>query len=80
MSRSEESAWHEFVAAHSGGGVLDGRVRKVLPFGAFVEVGDGMVGLLPRAGRSDPPEAGTTVSVRIGSIDVENRRFSLVRA
>jgi hypothetical protein len=30
-------AWQEFIAAHSDGGVLHGKVVSVVPFGAFVE-------------------------------------------
>ncbi|HEY3464317.1 MAG TPA: S1 RNA-binding domain-containing protein, partial [Amycolatopsis sp.] len=39
------SQWSEFVAAHAEGGVLDGVVARVVPFGAFVEVADGIHGL-----------------------------------
>ncbi|MGW3995291.1 S1 RNA-binding domain-containing protein [Amycolatopsis sp. NPDC004772] len=69
--------WQEFVAAHAEGGVLDGVVTRVVPFGAFVEVADGIHGLLVT---NEAPQAGTRLSVRIEQIDVERRRFSLVRA
>jgi len=69
--------WQEFVAAHAEGGVLDGVVTRVLPFGAFVEVADGIHGLLVT---DVVPEAGTRLPVRIEQIDVERRRFSLVKA
>ncbi|MFE5571168.1 S1 RNA-binding domain-containing protein [Amycolatopsis japonica] len=48
MSPTEN--WREFVVAHADGGVLDGVVTRVLPFGAFVEVAPGMEGLLPTVG------------------------------
>jgi ribosomal protein S1 len=73
-------AWTDFIARHSGGGVLDGRVTQVLPFGAFVEVAEGIQGLLPRSAWSSQPEPGSSIAVRIASIDVENRRMSLVQA
>ncbi|EOD68875.1 S1 RNA-binding domain-containing protein [Amycolatopsis vancoresmycina] len=69
--------WQEFVAAHAEGGVLDGVVTRVLPFGAFVEVADGIHGLLVT---DAAPQAGTRLPVRIEQIDVERRRFSLVKA
>ncbi|VVJ17089.1 Uncharacterised protein [Amycolatopsis camponoti] len=70
------SQWQEFVAAHAEGGVLDGVVARVVPFGAFVDV-DGHQGLLVT---DAAPEPGSRVTVRIETIDVERRRFSLVRA
>jgi ribosomal protein S1 len=69
--------WQEFIEAHAEGGVLDGVVARVLPFGAFVEVADGIHGLLVT---DAAPEAGTRLLVRIEAIDVERRRFSLVKA
>ncbi|WP_328458645.1 S1 RNA-binding domain-containing protein [Amycolatopsis sp. NBC_00438] len=71
MSRDEES-----LSGLAEGDVLDGVVVKVLPFGAFVEVGPGLHGLLVTTGA---PEAGTRLPVRVERIDVGHRRFSLVR-
>jgi ribosomal protein S1 len=71
------SQWQEFVAAHAEGGVLDGVVARVLPFGAFVEVAPGVHGLWVTGAA---PEPGSRVTVRIERIDVERRRFSLVQA
>jgi small subunit ribosomal protein S1 len=69
--------WQDFLARHSAGGALEGRVTKVLPFGAFVEVGDGIHGLLPRVAWTAPPSPGSGISVKIDSVDVERRRVSL---
>lgn len=69
--------WDSFVAAHRVGDVLTGRVTKVLPFGAFVEVADGVEGLLVV---DDRPAAGATVSVSIATIDLDRRRTSLALA
>ncbi|WIX97753.1 hypothetical protein QRX60_27085 [Amycolatopsis mongoliensis] len=71
------SQWQAFVAAHAEGGVLDGVVARVLPFGAFVEVAPGVQGLLVT---DRAPGQGSRVTVRIDSIDGERRRFSLVQA
>ena len=86
MSRDENSGstvplpvWQGFVARNSGGGVLDGLVTKVLPFGVFVEV-DGVRGLLPQSAGSVRPELSSRVSVKIRELDVENRRMSLILA
>ena len=69
--------WQEFQDRHHVGDVVTGRVTKVVPFGAFVEV-DGFDGLLvgPVVG-PDAPAVGTTVSARIAGIDNETTRFSL---
>jgi ribosomal protein S1 len=78
------SAWNEFAGRHGVGDVLDGRVTKVLPFGALVEV-EGVSGLL-RDGSVWParpqlaPAEGTTIPVRIDGIDADNQRVSLVPA
>lgn len=72
--------WREFVVAHADGGVLDGVVTRVLPFGAFVEVAPGMEGLLPTVGGTGPFAAGAAVAVRLDKLDVQNRRFSLTLA
>ena len=38
MSRPDQDDWTAFVARHATGGVLNGRVTRVMPFGAFVAV------------------------------------------
>jgi small subunit ribosomal protein S1 len=82
MSRPDHSislpAWKDFIARHAAGGTFEGLVTSVVPFGAFVEVAEGIHGLLPQSAWSARPEAGASISVRIASIDVENRRVSLV--
>jgi hypothetical protein len=84
MARPEQQvplpAWTAFVARTSGGGVLDGRVTQVLPFGAFVEVAEGIQALLPKSAWSAQPVPRSSIAVRIASIDVENRRLSLDQA
>ena len=73
-------AWREFLAAHSDGGVLQGQVVSVVPFGAFVECAEGIHGLLHKSEWTTEPRPGTTISVRIAEVDLANRRFSLTAA
>jgi small subunit ribosomal protein S1 len=73
-------AWQEFVARNAAGGVLDGVVIKVMPFGAFVELTEGIHGLLHESEWANVPEVGSRLAVRIRAIDVERRRMSLVPA
>jgi small subunit ribosomal protein S1 len=54
--------------------------RSLLPFGAFVEIAEGIQGLLPKSAWSAEPVPGSSIAVRIASIDLENRRLSLVQA
>lgn len=67
------------------GTVIKGRVRKIVEFGAFVDVGVGRDGLahvstLKRAGIDQTLKAGDTVEVVVRRVDVENNRISLAIA
>jgi len=71
---SERSSWEEFTARYGVGDVLDGRVTKVVPFGALMEVADGVPGLLVETIAAEP---GSRVPVRIAEIDAEKHRVRL---
>ena len=73
-------AWQEFIAAHSDGAALPGRVVTVVPFGAFVECAEGIHGLLHKSEWASEPQPGMTLAVRIVNVDLANRRFSLTLA
>jgi ribosomal protein S1 len=60
------------------GDVLDARIMRVLPFGAFVERVDGYDALIVTKDRL--PNAGAVVAVRVAEIDEENRRMRLTLA
>jgi ribosomal protein S1 len=72
--------WQRFLATHAKGDVVTGRVVDVVPFGAFVDVGDGIHGLVHISEWVTPLERDTTVPVRIREIDPALRRMSLVPA
>jgi small subunit ribosomal protein S1 len=72
--------WQRFLAEHSDGGVIAGRVVSVVPFGAFVELAEGIHGLLHASSYQVAPETGSTISVRVEAVDLANRRMSLARA
>lgn len=74
------SVWQESVARYGAGAAVDGRVMSVVPFGAFIEVAEGVEGLLHESDWSARPRVGSVVRVRVARIDVENRRLSLVQA
>lgn len=60
------------------GDVLDARIMRVLPFGAFVERVHGFDALIVTKDRL--PGNGAVVAVRVAEIDVENRRMRLTLA
>ena len=65
-----------FVAAREAGDVLTGRVVGEMPVGVFVELAEGVHGLL--VGAALP--AGTEVQVRVLDVDVAGKRMSLAQA
>jgi small subunit ribosomal protein S1 len=71
-----DTGWQRFVDVHEVGDVLDATVTAVMPFGAFVEVGDAVSGLLVDA----RPAVGQTVEVRIAEIDPDMHRVKLTPA
>ncbi|MEU3610397.1 S1 RNA-binding domain-containing protein [Streptomyces sp. NPDC035033] len=66
---------------------LRGTVEKTVPIGVFVELGDGMVGLIPSSEIDGRPavspvedfEAGEEITVIVTEIDVPTRRIFLSR-
>jgi len=76
MADSREEMFRRFVSGYTPDSVLSGRVTKVVPFGAFVNVADGIDGLLV----GENPEEGTEVRVRVLEIDQDRLRMSLALA
>lgn len=75
-----------FLAAAQVGAEVQGKIVRLEPFGAFVELEPGVEGLLPigaiaRGRRINHPSqmvsVGQTVAVRIDSIEPDRRRISL---
>ncbi len=77
--------WQEFANTHEVDQLVYGRVTKLVPFGAFVQVGDGIEGLVHisemAAHHVETPEqvvtAGEELWVKIIEIDTQRRRISL---
>lgn len=74
---TNEAGWNDFVAQHAVGDVVDGHVVSVVPFGAFIRIGDDVDGLAPQSEWPALPELGSRLPVRILAIDVDNRRVAL---
>src|ERR671939_223843 len=85
LKQTQEDPWQRVVNTYSVGDVLEGRVTKVVAFGAFVEVMEGVEGLvhiseLASHHVENPREIvqpGDEVKVMILEIDSERRRLSL---
>jgi small subunit ribosomal protein S1 len=85
LKATQSDPWQEFASAHHVGELVYGRITKLVPFGAFVQVGDGIEGLVHisemAAHHVDLPEqvvtAGEELWVKIIDIDLQRRRISL---
>ncbi len=85
LKQTQEDPWQRMVDTYNLGDELGGKVTKVVPFGAFVEVLDGVEGLVhiselaPRH-VENPREIvhpGDAIRVKVLEIDSERRRLSL---
>src|SRR6202043_1297847 len=80
-----QDPWNEFASTHQVGQLVYGRVTKMVPFGAFVQVGDGIEGLVHisemAAHHVESPDqvvtAGEELWVKIIELDTARRRISL---
>ncbi len=80
-----QDPWQEFASAHQMGELVYGRVTKIVPFGAFVQVAEGIEGLVhisELAGHHVETADQVVVSdeelwVKIIDLDTERRRISL---
>ncbi len=85
LKQTQEDPWQKVIDTHHIGDVLEGSVTKIVSFGAFVEIYNGVEGLVHISELSEqhvenPRQVlgeGDTVRVRILEIDTERRRLSL---
>jgi small subunit ribosomal protein S1 len=85
LKQTQEDPWQRVVDNHQPGDVLDGKVTKVVAFGAFVEILPGVEGLVHISelaehhveNPSEVVEPGTELQVKILEVDEERRRLSL---
>jgi len=85
LKQTQEDPWQRVVDTYNVGDELEGTVTKVVTFGAFVEILDGVEGLvhiseLAAHHVENPREVvqpGDVVRVKILEIDSERRRLSL---
>jgi small subunit ribosomal protein S1 len=85
LKQTQEDPWQRVVDTYNVGDELEGTVTKVVAFGAFVEILEGVEGLvhiseLAQQHVENPREIvqpGDDVKVKILEIDSERRRLSL---
>ena len=85
LKNTQADPWQEFADSHQEGQLVYGRITKLVPFGAFVQVGDGIEGLVHisemAAHHVELPEQvvtpGEELWVKIIEIDLQRRRISL---
>src|SRR5664280_2699661 len=85
LKATPEDPWQHFARTHAIGQVVPGKVTKLVPFGAFVRVDDGIEGLVHISELAERhvelPEqvvnVGDDIFVKVIDIDLERRRISL---
>ena len=85
LKATQQDPWQEFAGSHEVGELVYGRVTKLVPFGAFVQVGEGIEGLVHISEMAvhhvEAPEQvvtpGEELWVKIIDIDLDRRRISL---
>jgi small subunit ribosomal protein S1 len=85
LKQVESNPWHELAGKYPVGTTINGKVRNLTEFGAFVEVEEGIDGLIHISDMSwskikHPSEVlkkGDAVQAQVLSIDAENQRLSL---
>ena len=85
LKATQQDPWQEFAWTHEVGQLVYGRVTKLVQFGAFVQVGDGIEGLVHISEMSthhvDSPDQvvtpGEELWVKIIDLDLARRRISL---
>jgi small subunit ribosomal protein S1 len=86
LRQTERNPWEELAITHPPGSIVEGKVRNLTEFGAFVEITEEIDGLVHVSDMSwtkrvkHPSEVlrkGDAVRARILGIDVDNQRVSL---
>jgi small subunit ribosomal protein S1 len=85
LKATQEDPWQVFARTHAIGQVAPGKVTKLVPFGAFVRVADGIEGLVHISELSGKHvelaeqvvSVGEEVFVKVIDIDLDRRRISL---
>jgi small subunit ribosomal protein S1 len=86
LRQADRNPWEELAISHPVGSIIEGKVRNLTEFGAFVQITDEIDGLIHVSDMSwtkrvkhpgDVLKKGDDVRARITNIDIENQRVSL---
>jgi len=85
LKNTQEDPWRAFARQNHPGDIVQGTVTKLVPFGAFVKVAEGIEGLVHISELAERhvelPEQvvslGQEVSVKVIDVDLDRRRISL---
>ncbi|ADD43424.1 30S ribosomal protein S1 [Stackebrandtia nassauensis] len=85
LKATQEDPWRQFARTHAIGQIVPGKVTKLVPFGAFVRVEDGIEGLVHISELAERHvevpeqvvEVGSDAMVKVIDIDLDRRRISL---
>jgi small subunit ribosomal protein S1 len=85
LKQTTEDPWRALVKKYPVGAIVEGKVTKLVPFGAFVDLGDGIEGLVHISEMAkqhvEAPAQVTSVNqpvqVKVMEIDLDRRRISL---
>ena len=82
---ADTNPWNQFMTGYNVGDVVEAKIVKLMPFGAFAEILPGVDGLIHISQISnrriekteDVLAEGQVVAVKITEVDAENKRISL---
>jgi len=85
LKQTTEDPWRHLVEGFPVGSIVEGTVTKLVPFGIFVSLGDGVEGLVhisemaPKhvSTPSQVVKVGDKVNVKVMALDLDRRRISL---
>ena len=85
LKQTTEDPWRSLVKKYPVGAIVEGTVTKLVPFGAFVDLGEGIEGLVHISEMAnkhvDQPSqvthVGAKVQVKVMEIDLDRRRIAL---
>ncbi len=85
LKQTQEDPWKSLIDQHQVGDIMSGAVTKLVSFGAFVQISEGIEGLVHISELADhhvekPEEVvavGDEVEVKVIEIDAQRRRLSL---
>jgi small subunit ribosomal protein S1 len=85
LKATQADPWKEFAEKHRAGQIIEGEVTKIVPFGAFVRVAEGIEGLVHISKLSEEHvetadqvvQVGERVRVKVEDVDISRRRVSL---